>query len=67
MVRQDVPEVKLRLQQVQIAACPSMMCGDASLRTMPLENTTANEMTSATLFKIEGFLGTELHHHCDGL
>jgi hypothetical protein len=52
-IRQGMPEVKLRHQQVQI--------------TVPSENTAVNEMTSATLLKIEGISGVELHPHRDGL
>jgi hypothetical protein len=62
-----MPEVKLRRQQVQITVCPSMTRGGASLRVVPPENTTVNEMTSATLLKIGPILGAELRPHHDGL
>jgi hypothetical protein len=62
-----MPEVKLCHQQVQIVVCPSMTRGGASLRTMPPENTVMNEMTSATLLKIRGISGVDLHPHHDGL
>jgi hypothetical protein len=44
-----------------------MTCGGASLRAMPPENMVVNEMTSATLLKIEGVSGAELHPYHDGL
>jgi hypothetical protein len=62
-----MPEVKLCHQQVQIVVCPSMTRGGASLRAMPPENTVMNEMTSATLLKIGGISGVDLHPHHDGL
>jgi hypothetical protein len=53
--------------QVQIVICLSMTCDGASLRAMPPKNTSVNEMTSATLLKIGGVSGAELHPHRDGL
>jgi hypothetical protein len=67
MIGQDVLEVKLHHQQVQITVCLSMTRGSASLRVVPPENMTGNEMTSATLLKIRVVLGVELHPHRDGL
>jgi N-acetylmuramic acid 6-phosphate (MurNAc-6-P) etherase len=66
-IGQGVLEVKLHHQQVQITVCPSMMCGDASLRAVPPEKMVVNEMTSATLLKIGGVSGIELCPHHDGL
>jgi hypothetical protein len=66
-IEQGVPKVKLRHQQVQITICPSMTCDGASLRAVPLENTSVNEMTSATLLKIGGVSSTELRPHYNGL
>jgi hypothetical protein len=62
-----MPKVKLRHQQVQIIVYPSMMRGGASHRALPPENMAVNEMTSATLLKIGGILGTELRPHRNGL
>jgi hypothetical protein len=57
MIKHGVPEVKLCHQQVQIMACPSMMHGGASLRTVPRGNTAMNGMTSTILLKTRGISG----------
>jgi hypothetical protein len=44
-----------------------MMHGGTSLRTMPLENTAVNEMTSPMLLKIGGISSAEPHPHRDDL
>jgi hypothetical protein len=66
-IGQDTPKVKLRHQQVHIAICPSMMHDDALLRTALYGNTTVNEMTSATLLKIEGVSSSKRYPYRDGL
>jgi hypothetical protein len=67
MIGQGVPEVKLCHQQVQIAICPSMIHGGASLKTVPPENTTVNKMTSATFLKIGGVPSAKPYPHHNGL
>jgi hypothetical protein len=67
MIRQGVPEVKLRRWRVQIAIYPSMMHGGVPLRIALRGNTVMNGMTSTTLLKIRVISGLEHHPHHDGL
>jgi hypothetical protein len=64
-IRQGVPEVKSRLQLVQISIYPRMMHADASHRTAMRGNMAVIGMISATLTKIGGTSRTkhQVHHN----
>jgi hypothetical protein len=66
MIRQGMPEVRLRHWPVQIAACLSMMCDDTSPRTVPHASTAVIGMISTTSLKIGGISGSEHHPHHNG-
>jgi hypothetical protein len=67
MIRQGMPEVRLRRRTVQIIICLNMMHGGASPRTVSHGSTVVIGMTSAMSLKIGGIPGLEHHPHHNGI